>query len=180
MIDAGIQVHAPPLEVNASALDGAHAAWLATSPTFEGVFSGANDGPEWGEYKAARHAYCCKLQKSFESYQNAAWDAWSSLRRFRDPGRQARKAYFRRVIEEATGRLEKLNANDAGPSSEVVEAWYALQRAKFDLEVASFPIRSRRSIPTQSRAEARAAREAKYREVGEWFAAQRIAPLTFE
>ncbi len=124
-----IQIHATPLEVNAFALDSAYRAWLA-------------DDTQWPEYKTVRHAYCATLQKSFENYQRAAFDAWSSLRRFRDPGRQARKVYLRRMVEESAARLEKLNSDDSAPPSTVVEAFYKVQRAKFDLSLASFPIRS--------------------------------------
>ena len=124
-----IQIHATRLEVNAHALDGAYGAWLA-------------DESKWPEYTAANRAYCAKLQTSFENYQRAAWDAWSSLRRFRDPGRAARKAYLRRMVEEASARLEKLNADDAALPSVKIEARYTLERAKLDLKIVSFPIRS--------------------------------------
>ena len=171
-----VQIHATRLEVNAHALDCAHAAWLASPDPW--------NSPLWLEYKAIRHAYCVTLQTEFESYQRAAWDAWYSLRRFRDPGRVARKAYLRRMVEEATGRLEKLNENgDASPASEVVEAWYTLERAKFDLEVASFSTRSRHLIPVAKPGltwDKFAARAKSNKRVQEWFEAQRVAPLEFE
>lgn len=139
-----IDSHTPIVNVphvEALALDRTYAAWRSAERRSNPLFGEPTKDAarRWQAYRSARSVYCGILQSDLEEYREAAEAAWDSVRAFRHPNRRARQSYLRRMRDEAQAHFVELSDSDTATGREVVEAHYALERAKFDYQLAMRP-----------------------------------------